>query len=151
MRVQPALALVSLLVAACGHTSPQPSDKDYQSLRSSFLVPPGFTPAAPAGPCQTDRHMQCWTTNALPTQAVHAVAEGLGAGYRTTDTSWCGPAHWAAQRKAWGEAHAPCRLRGTSHRLRVIVAAISFPDRTASAARHLVFPPTLVSITATLP
>jgi hypothetical protein len=151
VRVHPALILVPLLIAGCGHTSRRPSDKEYQSLRSSFLVPGGFTPAVPGGPCQTDRHMQCWTTDALPTQAVHAAVEGLRGGYRTTDTSWCGPEHWAVQRKAWGEAHAPCTLRGTSHRLRVIVEAIAFPDRTASTPGHLVFPPTLVSITATAP
>lgn len=146
-----ALALVLVLIAACGHKSSRPSDEDYQILRSSFLVPSGFTPAAPAGPCQTERHMQCWTTDALPTQAVHAAVKGLGAGYLTTDASWCSPEHWAAQRKAWGDVHAPCTLRGTSHRLRVIVEAIAFPDRTASTPGHLVFPPTLVSVTATAP
>jgi hypothetical protein len=96
--------------------------------------------------------MQCWTTDALPTQAVHAAVEALGADYRTTDTSWCGPGHWAAQRKAWGEAHAPCTLRGTSHRLRVTVAGIAFPDPMATTTTEpLVFWPTLVSITATVP
>lgn len=93
--------------------------------------------------------MQCWTTDALPTQAAHTAVKGLRGDYLTTDTSWCGPGHWAAQRKAWGEAHAPCTLRGTSHRLEVVVAAIAFPDRTASTPAHVVFPPTLVSITAT--
>lgn len=151
MSVRPVLVLVCLLAVACGHAAPRPSDKDYQSLRSSFDVPRGFTAAAPAGPCETDPHMQCWTTEALPTQAVHAAVEGLGADYRTTDTSWCGPGHWAVQRQSWGEAHAPCTLRGTSHRLRVVVAAIAFPHRRAGAPRQLAFPPTLVSITAMAP
>jgi len=149
VRVRHALVVVPLLlVAACGHGSPRPVEKDYQSLRSSFLVPRGFTPAAPVGPCQTDRHMQCWTTNALPTEAARAAVVGLGGGYRMADTSWCGPKHWAVQRKAWGEAHTPCKFRGTSHRLRVIVEAIAVPNRAASSPGHLVFEPTLVSVAA---
>jgi hypothetical protein len=151
VRIRGALFLLPVLIAACGQTSPSWSDKNYQALQSSFVVPSGFTPASPAGPCQIDPHMQCWTTTALPTEAVNATVQGLGSGYRTTDAAWCGMEHWAAQRKAWGEAHTPCTLHGTSHHLRLVIAAIAFPDRKTSASGRLVFPPTLVSIAALPP
>lgn len=143
--------MVVMLVAGCslGSAGGSHTASDYQALRSSFVVPSGFTPATPAGPCRTDGHMQCWTTKALPKQAVQAAVQGLGSTYQTTDSSFCGPLHWAVQRKAWGEAHVPCMLRGTSHHLRVVVEAIAYPDRAASKAGHLVFPPTLVSVWAT--
>jgi hypothetical protein len=42
-------------------------------------------------------------------------------------------------------------LHGTSHHLRLVIAAIAFPDPKASASGRLVFPPTLVSIAALPP
>lgn len=146
MKRRPVLVLIPLLATACGHTAPQFSNQSYASLRSSFVAPAGFTPATPTGPCQTDRHMQCWTSDALPLQAVNAAVAGMGSTYRTTDSSMCGPGHWAVQRKAWGDAHTPCAVLGTSRGLRVVIAAIAFPDRTTSTPGHLVFPPTQVSV-----
>ena len=93
--------------------------------------------------------MRCWTTDALPQQAVNAAVAGLRSSFRATDSSFCGPGHWAVQRKAWGEAHTPCIVRGTSRGVRVVVEAIAFPDRAKSTPDHLVFPPTLVSVAAT--
>lgn len=152
MRIRSALLLLPLLIVACGgQASHRWSDKDYQGLRSSFALPSGFTPASPDGPCTTDPHMQCWTTTLLPAEAVKAAVAGLGASYRTTDSSWCGPTHWATQRQAWGESHTPCTLHGTSRGMQVIVDAIAFPDRKASTPGHLVFPPTVVSIAAFAP
>lgn len=150
MRIRFALLVVPLLAAACGHPASRASDKDedYQSLKASFAVPSSFTAASPAGPCRTQSHMQCWTTTLLPAAAAKAAAAGLGDAFRTTDTSWCSTQHWAAQRKAWGEAHTPCTLHGTARGLGVTIEAIAFPDRKASSAGHLVFPPTLVSISA---
>jgi hypothetical protein len=151
MRRRVALLLIAGLVGACGESSPPTfSDADYQRLHSSFVVPAGFTPATPSGPCQALEHSQCWTTEALPAEAARAAVKGLGSGYVMTDTSWCGPKHWAAQQRSWGEAHTPCMFDGRSNGLRVVVEAIAFPDRKASTPGHLVFPPTLVSVIATI-
>lgn len=150
MRIRCVLTLLPLLlVAACsGETPPRWSDQSYQDLRASFAVPSGFSPASPVGPCTTDPHMQCWTTTALPKAAALAAVAGLGGDFTTTDSSWCSDQHWGQQRKAWGEAHTPCTLRGTARGLRVSVEAIAFPDPKKSTAGVLVFPPTLVSISA---
>lgn len=148
MRTRALLLVLPLLVAACGEGKTASTERDYQALRSSFTAPAGFSPASPAGPCATDEHMKCWTTAALPTAAVKATVAALGADFTTTDTSWCSAQHWGQQRRAWGEAHAPCTLHGTSRGLKVRIEAIAFPDPKKSTPGHLVFPPTLVSISA---
>lgn len=151
VKMRCAVLLVPLVIAACGDNPPRWSDKSYADLKASFAVPSGFTPASPDGPCKTDSHMQCWTTTALPMAAAKAAVAALGADFTTTDTSWCSTQHWAQQRKAWGEAHTPCTLRGTARGLEVRVEAIAFPDSKKRATGNLVFPPTLVSITASAP
>lgn len=146
MRWRPVLVLIPLVASACSQTAPELSAESYASLRASFAAPAGFTPAAPTGPCQTDRHMQCWTSDALPLEAVNAAVAGMGASYRTTDSSLCGPASWAAQRKTWGDAHTPCSVVGTSQGLQIVIMAIAFPEPTTGTPGDLVFPPTLVSV-----
>ena len=139
-----ALALVSVLLAGCSHATPKATPQVLQ--RVSFVAPAGFSPAKPDGPCRTDPALQCWTSKALPRQAVTAASGGLRSGFRMTDASFCSPTHWGVQRSAWGEAHTPCLVRGTSGSHRVVIEASTFPDRVASIPGHLVFLPTLVSI-----
>jgi hypothetical protein len=143
-----AAALTGLLLVACSHAPAPDRGATFARLRAAFVAPAGFTTASPAGPCSSAENMECWTTAALPSAAARAAVTQLGPDFQVTDTSWCGPEHWAAQRKAWGEAHTPCTLYGRWHGAQVIVGAIAFPHKAASRPGRLVFPPTLVSISA---